>query len=79
MGYPVRLAGEEVFRIYDAHGADESVRILEERLLRIARDPFYTEDLLTSMDGEEGVWVLYRDENVGFVSDATAALLDTSA
>lgn len=78
-GYPVRLAGEEVFRLYDPHGAEESVRIFEERLLRVGRDPFYTPDLLTTVAGEEGVWVLYRDARVGFVSESAAARLDMSA
>ena len=79
LGYPVRLAGEEAFRLYDPYGAEESVRIFEHRLLRIAQDPFYSEDLLTTMAGEEGVWVLYRDARVGFVSKAAAARLDMSA
>jgi len=79
VSYPVRLAGEEVFRIYDPYGAEESVRIFEERLLRIAQDPFYAEGLLTTLAGEEGVWVLYRDARVGFVSEAAAARLSLTA
>jgi small-conductance mechanosensitive channel len=79
VGYPVRLAGEEAFRIYDPHGAEESVRIFEHRLLRVAQDPFYAPDLLTTLAGEEGVWVLYRDARVGFVPEAVAARLGMSA
>jgi small-conductance mechanosensitive channel len=78
-GYPVRLAGEEAFRLYDPYGAKESVRIAEERLLRIAQDPFYTSDLLTTEAGENGVWIYYRDARVGFVSKEAAAILNLSA
>jgi small-conductance mechanosensitive channel len=77
--YPVRLAGEVVFRLYDPHGAEESVRIAEERLLRVARDPFYSSGLLTTLAGEEGVWVIYRDARVGFVSEEAAARSGMSA
>jgi len=78
-GFPVRLAGEEVFRLYDPYGAQEAVRIAEERLLRIARDPFYSSGLLTAQPGEEGIWVLYRDARVGFVSEEAAARAGVSA
>jgi len=78
-GYPVRLAGEEAFRLYDPYGAEESVRIAEARLLRIAQDLFYTPDLLTTEAGENGVWIYYRDARVGFVSKEAAAILDLSA
>jgi len=78
VGYPVRLAGEEAFRIYDPQGAEETVRILEERLLRIAQDPFYTEDQLTTEVQGDGVWIRYRDARIGFIDEATAARLGTS-
>lgn len=78
-GHPVRLAGEEAFRLYDPYGAKESVRIAEERLLRLAQDPFYTPDLLTTEAGENGIWIYYRDARVGFVSKEAAAILDLSA
>lgn len=78
-GFPVRLAGEEVFRLYDPHGAEEAVRIAEERLLRIARDPFYAPGLLSVLPGEDGVWVLYRDARVGFVDNAAAARVGLTA
>jgi len=78
-GYPVRLAGEEAFRIYETYGAREAVRIAEEHLLRIAQDPFYTPDLLQTEPGENGVWIYYRDARVGFVSKDAAAILGVSA
>jgi len=78
-GQPVRLAGQEVFRVYDPQGAAETVRIYEERLLRIARDPFYAPGLFETEAGEEGVWVLYREARVGFVTEAAAERLGMSA
>jgi len=78
-GYPVRLAGEEAFRLYDPYGIKEAVRIAEEHLLRIAQDPFYSPDLLETKAGENGVWIYYRDARVGFVSDEAAAILGINA
>ncbi len=78
-GFPVRLAGEEAFRLYDPYGAREAVRIAEEHLLRIAQDPFYTPDLLETRADGNGVWIYYRDARVGFVSEDAAALLGVSA
>jgi len=78
VGYPIRLAGEEAFRIYDPQGAEETVHILEERLLRIAQDPFYTEDQLTTEVQGDGAWIRYRDARIGFVDAATAARLGMS-
>ena len=79
IGYPVRLAGEKVFRIYDRHAPEKSVRVLENRLLRMARDPFYSPDLLITEEDEEGVWVVYREDKVGFFSEAAASLVHMSA
>jgi small-conductance mechanosensitive channel len=78
LGLPVRLAGEEAFRIYDPQGAEETVSILEERLLRIARDPFYSDDLLTLDVQDDGVFIRYRDARVFFVDTEAAARAGTS-
>jgi small-conductance mechanosensitive channel len=78
-GYPVRLAGEEAFRLYDPYGASEAVRLAEERLLRIAQDPFYSPDLLEVKVNGNGAWIYYRDARVGFVSSEAATILGISA
>jgi small-conductance mechanosensitive channel len=78
-GYPVRLGGEQAFRLYDSQGVQEAVRVAEEHLLRIARDPFYSEELLTTEAEANGVWILYRDARVGFVYEEVAAERGMSA
>jgi small-conductance mechanosensitive channel len=78
-GYPVKLAGEEAFRLYESHGAEEAVRMAEERLLRIAQDPFYTPYLLKTETDENGAWIFYRDARVGFVTNKVAAKLGITA
>lgn len=75
-GYPVSLDGEVLFRVRTPLGpisAAERARLAEQRLLAIAEDPFYTEDLLrVELEEREGR-IFYRGEVVGLATMADAA------
>lgn len=69
-GLPVRLDGEEVFRLHGGHvesfSPRDRVANAEAALLQIAQDPFYSDGLLTVERHEDGAEILYREERVGF-------------
>jgi small-conductance mechanosensitive channel len=82
-GLPVKLEGEVVFRLENAyHGTvspGDSVRIAEERLLRVAQDPFYAPGLITTQKTEDGVYILYRGAVMGLITSKAAARLGMTA
>lgn len=67
-GFPVFLDGEELFRVHSPLGpfsAEERAEQSQERVERIANDPFYSPELLTVEERDDTVFVLYRGEQVG--------------
>jgi small-conductance mechanosensitive channel len=75
-GVPVRLDGETLFYIHAplaAFSPEERARAAEKRLLLIADDPFYSNDLFSLREEPGRVVAMYRDEVVGVVTDQEAA------
>lgn len=70
-GVPVKLDGQEVFRLYGGYVGTMSVQERRARaeaiLLRLADDPFYSESMLTLRSADEGAWIDYRGEPVALV------------
>jgi len=80
-GVPVTLDGETLFYLIDHLGPfspEERARAAENRLLRIAEDPFYRGDLFTIEVLEGKAAIRYRGENVGIVTAEEAAKLGGS-
>jgi small-conductance mechanosensitive channel len=70
-GWPVTLDGEVLFHVRTPLGpfsAQERAEQSRERIERIARDPFYSAELLSIEEREDAVVVLYRGEQVGSLS-----------
>src|SRR5262245_2987012 len=66
-----RLDGETVFEIRSPLGpftVQERARATERRLVRIAEDPFYSEELFTIKEEPGTATVYYRGEIVGVVT-----------
>ncbi len=81
-GWPVRLDGEELFRMRTPLGplsAEERAEQAERRILRMARDPFYSPGLVRIEAREDAVFVLYRDDAVGSISRKEAEAYGMSA
>jgi small-conductance mechanosensitive channel len=75
-GVPVRLDGETVFEVRSPLGpftVEERARAAERRLLRIAEDPFYSEELFGIQEGAGTAAISYRGETVGVVTIEDAA------
>jgi len=75
-GVPVRLDGEVLFYVRTPNGtlsAAERARGGEQRLLRIAGDPFYSEDLFALRQNGDAVTALYRDEIIGVITPEDAS------
>ena len=72
----VQLDGPTIFYLTEPLGpfsVEERAHGAEQRLLRIAEDPFFSESLLRVEHGSELSRLYYRDVSVGTASDADAA------
>jgi small-conductance mechanosensitive channel len=70
-GWPVSLDGEVLFHVSAPLGpfsAEERAEESQQRIERIARDPFYSPDLLRIEERDDEVRVYYRDKQVGALS-----------
>jgi small-conductance mechanosensitive channel len=77
-GVPVRLDGETVFEVRSPLGpftVEQRARATERRLLRIAEDPFYSEELFGIKEAVGTATVSYRGETVGVVTSEDATRL----
>jgi len=75
-GAPVRLDGEVLFYIRQGIGAlsaAERAEVVEERLLRMAEDPFYSVGQITIQDRANTAEVYYRGTLVGLLTSEDAA------
>lgn len=81
-GWPVSLDGKELFRVRAPLGpfsAEERAAQSQRRIERIARDPFYSDELLRIVEEPDAVVVYYRDERVGALSHKEAELYGAPA
>jgi small-conductance mechanosensitive channel len=70
-GWPVQLDGVELFRVRTPLGpfsAKERAAQSQRRIERIARDPFYSPELLRIDEEQDAVVVYYRNERLGALS-----------
>jgi small-conductance mechanosensitive channel len=75
-GAPVRLDGEVLFYIRQGVGAltpAERAEVVEERLVRMAEDPFYSVGQMTIQDRASTAEVYYRGTLVGLLTSEDAA------
>jgi hypothetical protein len=76
-GTAVLLDGEVVLHLHGGSAGgfslEDRVRIAEEKVRRIAEDPFYAASLLTISREEDGVSILYRGERFAAIPDVWAA------
>jgi small-conductance mechanosensitive channel len=75
-GVPVKLDGDVLFYIRQGIGAltpAERANTVDERLIRIAKDPFYSADQITIQDKGNTAEVYYRGTMVGFITKEDAA------
>ena len=75
-GVPVSLDGEVVFYIHSGLGpfsAQERAESGRRRLIRIAEDPFYSEELFTTQKSDTGTLIFYRGDLVGMITAQDAA------
>jgi len=75
-GAPVRLDGETLFYIRQGVGAmtpAERAGVVEERLLRMAEDPFYSASQVTILDRASTAEIYYRGTLIGLVTREDAA------
>ncbi len=75
-GVPVRLDGDVLFYVYQGVGTltpAERAEALERRMVRIAEDPFYSEDEITVTEKGQTAQIFYRGTLVGLVTQEDAA------
>ena len=75
-GIPVVLDGEAVFYVRSPLGpfsVQERASAARQRLIRIAEDPFYSEELFNTQKSDSGTLIFYRDDLVGIVTPEDAA------
>ena len=80
-GVPVMLDGEVVFYVHSGLGpfsSEERAEAGRRRLLRIAEDPFYSENLFTTQKSDTDMLVFYRSDLVGMITARDAAIAQKS-
>jgi len=80
-GVPVTLDGEVVFYVHNFLGPfspQERAKNARRTLIRIADDPFYSEDLFSIQKTDTGTLVFYRDDLLGMITAQDAASLHQS-
>jgi len=79
-GFPIRLDGEELFRVKNPLGpftAQERAAAAQARLERIAEDPFYSPDLFEIRSTPQEAQLFYREQMVGVVTELDAQVSRT--
>jgi small-conductance mechanosensitive channel len=75
-GVPVTLDGEVLFYVrtpLGPFGPQERAKAARRTLIRIAEDPFYSQDLFRIQKTDAGTRVFYRDDLVGMITAEDAA------
>lgn len=77
----VTLGNAKVFSIrlpLGQYSSEERAEACSDKLVRVAEDPFYSEDLLRTEESEKKATIFYRNDAITVVTDKDAALLGAS-